>query len=309
MLERLDDFNDRILALNGTLNEPPALRGSIIEPLGYDEIPEEMKELLEASVAERVHLLGVRTAQMHKALASGANDPDFKPEEYSLHYQRSLFAGLQTLVRSTFVSQGKNLAKLPDEVRVEAEDVLQMKDQILLLLKGIYKKKIDVTKIRIHGDFHLGQVLFTGKDFIITDFEGEPARSYSERRLKRSPLRDVAGMIRSFHYAAYASLFLDNQIRKEDFGKLIPYVEQWYHYVSQFFMRAYLETAAAEAFVPRNKEDLQTLMTTFLMEKAIYELNYELNNRPDWVMIPLRGIKSLMKKQSQEVAQLEKILD
>jgi maltose alpha-D-glucosyltransferase/alpha-amylase len=140
----------------------------------------------------------------------------------------------------------------------------------------------------------LGQVLFTGKDFVITDFEGEPARSYSERRLKRSPLRDVAGMIRSFHYAAYGGLFLDNQIRDEDISKLIPYAEQWYHYMSGFFMKAYLETVKGSAFIPKSKEDMNTLMTTFLLEKAIYELNYELNNRPNWVIIPLRGIKSLI---------------
>jgi maltose alpha-D-glucosyltransferase/alpha-amylase len=136
--------------------------------------------------------------------------------------------------------------------------------------------------------------LFTGKDFVITDFEGEPARSYSERRLKRSPLRDVAGMIRSFHYAAYGGLFLDNQIRNEDISKLVPYAEQWYHYMSGFFMKAYLETVKGSPFIPKSKEDMNTLMTTFLLEKAVYELNYELNNRPDWVIIPLRGIKSLV---------------
>jgi maltose alpha-D-glucosyltransferase / alpha-amylase len=185
-----------------------------------------------------------------------------------------------------------------------------MKNEILSVLKNIYKHKIDVTKIRIHGDFHLGQVIFTGRDFILTDFEGEPARSYSERRLKRSPLRDVAGMIRSFHYAAYASLFLDNQIRKSDFPKLIPYIDQWYHYISQFFMRAYLETVQGSSFIPKSKDDLLILMRTFLLEKAIYELNYEINNRPDWVVIPLRGIKTLMGKEinvNQSSAEKENI--
>jgi maltose alpha-D-glucosyltransferase/alpha-amylase len=169
-----------------------------------------------------------------------------------------------------------------------------MKDDILKTFRNIYKHKIDVVKIRIHGDYHLGQVLFTGKDFILTDFEGEPARSYSERRLKRSPLRDIAGMVRSFHYAAYGSLFLDNQIRKEDYRSLIPYVEQWYHYMSGFFVKAYLDTVKGSPFIPKNKEDMDILMNTFLLEKAIYELNYELNNRPDWVIIPLRGIKAIM---------------
>jgi maltose alpha-D-glucosyltransferase/alpha-amylase len=254
-----------------------------------------MKELLEGPVAERASLLGIRTGEMHLALAGNNELPNFKPEPYSLHYQRSLFAGLQSLVRGTFNNQSRNLKKLPDDIRHEAEEVIGMKDEILKTFKNIYKRKIDVIKIRIHGDYHLGQVLFTGKDFVVTDFEGEPARSYSERRLKRSPLRDVAGMIRSFHYAAYGGLFLDNQIRKEDINRLIPYAEQWYHYMSGFFMKSYLETVKASAFIPRTKEDMNILMTTFLLEKAIYELNYELNNRPDWVIIPLRGIKEIVK--------------
>lgn len=294
MLDRLNNFNETILVSNVQLNATE-MAGSLTEPLSYEQIPEELKELIDASTAEQAILLGVRTGEMHLALASGDAFPDFKPEPYSLHYQRSLYAGLQSLVRGTFLNQAKNLQKLEDDARKEASEVLNMKDDILDVLRRIYARKIDVIKIRIHGDYHLGQVLFTGKDFVITDFEGEPARSYSERRLKRSPLRDVAGMIRSFHYAAYGSLVLDSHIRKEDFSKLIPFVEQWYHYMSGFFMKAYLETVRGSAFIPRDKEDLDTLMTTFLLEKAIYELNYELNNRPGWVMIPLRGIKDLMK--------------
>jgi maltose alpha-D-glucosyltransferase/alpha-amylase len=106
-------------------------------------------------------------------------------------------------------------------------------------------------------------------------------------------------MIRSFHYAAYGSLFLDNQIRKEDFAKLMPLVDQWQHYMSQFFIKAYLETVGEANFVPKNKEDLEILLTTFLMEKAVYEIDYEVNNRPDWVIIPLRGVKTLLKKDQR----------
>jgi maltose alpha-D-glucosyltransferase/alpha-amylase len=195
----------------------------------------------------------------------------------------------------------RNIKKLPEEVKAEAMEVMDMKDEILTVFKRIYQHKIDVVKIRIHGDYHLGQVLYTGKDFVITDFEGEPARSLSERRLKRSPLRDVAGMIRSFHYAAYGSLYLDNQIRAEDHEKLIPFVDQWYHYMSGFFMSAYLDTVEGSPFIPKGKEDLEILMTTFLLEKAIYELNYELNNRPNWVTIPLRGIKSIIEQSKVSI--------
>lgn len=302
MLDRLNAFNETILVSHQPVI-PQEKVGSLTEPLSYELIPENFKELIDASTAEQASLLGVRTGEMHLALASGNAFADFKPEPYSLHYQRSLYAGLQSLVRGTFLNQSKNLQRLEEDARKEAEEVLNMKDDILEVLRRIYARKIDVIKIRIHGDYHLGQVLFTGKDFVITDFEGEPARSYSERRLKRSPLRDVAGMIRSFHYAAYGSLVLDNHIRKEDMTRLIPFVEQWYHYMSGFFMKAYLDTVAGSAFIPRNKEDLDTLLTTFLLEKAIYELNYELNNRPGWVTIPLRGIKELMRKDSVTVVE------
>ncbi|MCD9018262.1 maltose alpha-D-glucosyltransferase [Parachryseolinea silvisoli] len=299
MLDRLDHFNERILT-HTDIVEPPPPMGTLLRPVTYDHIPAVMKDLLESVVADNAALLGKRTSEMHLALLSRPDIPDFRFEEYSLHYQRSLFSGLQSLVRSTFQNLSRSLDKLDPEVRQEAEDVLAMKGEILQVLKRIYKNKIDVVKIRIHGDYHLGQVLYTGKDFILTDFEGEPARSYSERRLKRSPLRDVAGIIRSFHYAAYASLFLDNQIRKEDFPRLIPYVEQWYHYMSSFFMDAYLKYSQGAAFIPQNNESFEIMMTTFLLEKAIYEVNYELNNRPDWVIIPLRGIKMLMKKNEAE---------
>jgi maltose alpha-D-glucosyltransferase / alpha-amylase len=300
MLERLNNFYEAMLSRSEPEDLLPS-ETSILSPLSFDEMPENIRELLGGPVIEQTGLLGTRTGEMHIALASGADIPEFKPEEFSLHYQRSLFSSFQSLVRATFQSQSRNTKKLPPAIRKEAEEVLAMKDEILNTYKRIYKKKIDVVKTRIHGDYHLGQVLFTGKDFIILDFEGEPARSYSERRLKRSPLRDVAGMIRSFHYAAYSALFLNEEIRPEDINKLLPYAEQWYHYMSRIFMKAYLETVKDSPFVPADANDLEVLMQTYLLEKAIYELNYELNNRPDWVVIPLRGIKSLI-EQSRPVS-------
>jgi len=301
VLDKLDNYYERILSLSDTRG-PYDLRGTLTDPLKYEHVPEHVKNLHEGQVVESIRLLGKRTGEMHIALSLGRDHPDFRPEEYSLHYQRSLYAGLQSLVRATFDSLLRNIENLPENVQQEAQEVLQLKGEILAKFKDIYKKKINVEKIRIHGDYHLGQVLFTGKDFIITDFEGEPARSYSERRLKRSALRDVAGMLRSFHYAAYGSLFLDTQIRKEDISKLMPFAEQWYHYTSGFFMDAYLQTVQGSKFIPAEKEDLDILLTTFLLEKSIYELNYELNNRPKWVLIPLRGIKSIMKEETADIA-------
>jgi len=295
MLDRLGSFNEKILAEQKLHTTADVKKGSV-KPIAYDNLSTEVKVLLETPVTERVQLLGERTGEMHIALASGKDDPAFIPEPFSLHYQRSLFSSFQSLVRKTYQTLVKNLNKLPEDERQEATEVLQMKDAILQRLKAVYKKKFDVLKIRVHGDYHLGQTLFTGKDILIIDFEGEPAKTYSERRLKRSALRDVAGMIRSFHYAAYGSLFLNNSLHKEDIKKLVPYVEQWQHYMSGLYLQSYLHTVKGTMLVPSEKEDLEILLQTYILEKAIYELNYELNNRPDWVIIPLRGIKAIMEQ-------------
>lgn len=294
LLDRLNRFNEKILS--GHINAAilPEPEGTLLAPVSYADVPYAVKELLDGTEAEWIRLLGVRTGEMHLALASASPNPDFRPEPFSLHYQRSLYSSFQTLVRRTFQSQARNIRKLPAAVVAEAEEVLGMRDDILKKLGRIHQKKIEVVKTRIHGDYHLGQTLFTGKDFVILDFEGEPSRSFSERRLKRSPLRDVAGMIRSFHYAAYGSLFLNNQIRESDVAQLVPFLEQWYHYTSGFFMQAYLETVKESSFIPANPEDLDLMIQTYILEKSIYELNYELNNRPEWVIIPLRGIRSIM---------------
>jgi maltose alpha-D-glucosyltransferase/alpha-amylase len=163
----------------------------------------------------------------------------------------------------------------------------------------VYSRKLNLLKIRIHSDYHLGQILFTGKDLVILDFEGEPARTYSERRLKFSSLRDVAGMIRSFHYAAYGSLFLESETRRDDVRRLLPYAALWAHYMSGFFMKAYLERVQGTGLIPDSEDDQKILLDIFLLSKAFYELNYELNNRPEWVMLPLTGIMNILENQHQ----------
>ena len=222
-----------------------------------------------------------------------------RSSSFSLHYQRSLYSSLQGLTRNSFELLSANLKKLPEEVQEEASELLGMKQDVLNRMKDIYDHKIDALKIRVHGDYHLGQVLFTGKDFIIIDFEGEPARSFSERRLRRSPLRDVAGMLRSLHYAAYAALNQFDTLRPEEEEWLEKWAEQWYHYNAGFYLKAYMEELNGSGLIPENEEDRELMLNTFLLEKAIYELGYELNNRPDWVIIPLRGIKYIMEKSEK----------
>lgn len=292
LLDKLDKYNERILS---------NIKSGYIEKYRteltyrhYDQLPIEIQELLDASVAERVRLLGVRTGEMHLALASSKSDPAFLTEKFSQHYQRSLYSSFQSLTRRSFQALARAIKKLPEHVRREAEEVLNMKAAILERFKLIYQKKFDIVKIRIHGDYHLGQTLFTGKDIMIIDFEGEPAHSYSERRLKRSALRDVSGMMRSFHYAAYGSLLLDSNMGQDDIRQLIPFAEQWQRYMGSFFLQSYLHTVKDTMLIPPTLEELYTLLDTYILEKAVYELNYELNNRPEWVIIPIRGIKAIM---------------
>lgn len=293
MQEKLAVFNEKILTTPAEELPSLVLSGDLDSPCRYEDLPEHLRAILDPAVAEQARLIGVRTAQMHKKLVSVNHIPAFKPEPYSLHYQRSMFSSLSTLVREAFQNLQRNRDSLSPEAAATADKVIAVKTEILESMKAIYSRKLDLLKIRIHGDYHLGQILFTGKDLMILDFEGEPARSYSERRLKYSALRDVAGLIRSFHYAAYGSLFLEGATRKEDIERLTPYSELWSHYMSGFFMEAYLEEVKGSGLVPEQKEDIKLLLEVFLLSKAFYELNYELNNRPDWVTIPLKGILSI----------------
>ena len=160
--------------------------------------------------------------------------------------------------------------------------------------RPIYKEKFKALKIRIHGDYHLGQVLIAGSDFLIIDFEGEPAKSLSERRLKRGALRDVAGMIRSFHYAARMSLEEHLANRKEDAGRLELWAEVWARYVSAAFLKRYLLEIRPHGIIPAEPEAVQIMIEAYLMNKVLYEITYELNSRPDWVSIPLHGLLSII---------------
>jgi maltose alpha-D-glucosyltransferase/alpha-amylase len=190
-----------------------------------------------------------------------------------------------------------NLDRLRGEILDDALKVLDLRNEILLRFRALLSRKITDQRTRIHGDYHLGQVLHTGKDYVIIDFEGEPARPLTERRIKKSPIRDVAGMLRSFHYAAYTSLFghLGSAVvRPEDMAAMEPWARVWNIWISTTFLNSYLDHASGGGFLPANRDELNILLNTYLLEKALYELGYELNNRPDWVRIPIAGILQLL---------------
>jgi maltose alpha-D-glucosyltransferase/alpha-amylase len=225
-------------------------------------------------------LLGQRTAEMHIALASRPEDPAFAPEPTLMLDARSVYQSVRSLAVQIMPLLRHRLEQLAGEARADAEAVLGDWDQVHRRLRAVIGRPITARRIRCHGDYHLGQVLFTGGDFVIIDFEGEPARPLRERRLKRWALRDVAGMLRSFAYAAQAAQ--------------VPHAAQWTRVVGDAFMEAYLAAAAGASFLPADPDERELLLDVMLIEKALYELRYELDHRPDWVRIPLRGLAGLM---------------
>ncbi len=255
--------------------------------------------LIDKYYLDLIKLLGKRTGQMHLSLATDNKNPDFKPEAFSMLYQRSLYQAMGSQARIVLRLLRENISNLPAGIRGEAEMILGMEKEIFARFTLILKTKFSAKKIRIHGDYHLGQVLFTGIDFVMMDFEGEPARPASERRLKRSALRDVAGMMRSFHYAAYATLFLNQSVRNTDISRLELAADLWSSKVADAFVKSYFETVGKADFLPKDQKDLAALLQVYVLNKAIYELGYELNNRPDWIIIPLRGIKRVLEDQAR----------
>jgi maltose alpha-D-glucosyltransferase/alpha-amylase len=238
-----------------------------------------------------VEILGRRTAELHLALASDRRDPAFSPEPFTAVDRRSLLHGSRSLLRRSL----RTVRAMPERSECVTE-LLAMESRIFAQLEATMHVPIRAMKIRCHGDYHLGQVLWTGKDFVIIDFEGEPARPLSSRRSKRPPLVDVAGMIRSFHYAskvAGSRLERDLTLAGER-AALDPLLTVWYRSISGAFLRSYLAAADGAGFLPADREQLAALLDFLLLEKAIYELGYEADNRPDWIDVPAHGLVDML---------------
>jgi trehalose synthase-fused probable maltokinase len=231
---------------------------------------------------DSARLLGQRTAELHLALSGSSEPSAFKPEPFSLEHQRLLVRTLLEVVERDFAHVQAHADELPGSIRDTGRKLTEKVPIIRRQLEPMQRRPLGGRRCRCHGDYHLGQVLDSGQDFIIIDFEGEPARPLHERRLKQSPLRDVAGMLRSFDYAAHSVEL------PEDWHRF------WYAWVSAAFLNPYLATAAGGTFLPSSRDDIKLLLDYYLLEKAVYELAYEINHRPDWVRIPLMGILHLV---------------
>jgi maltose alpha-D-glucosyltransferase / alpha-amylase len=294
-LDSLRHFFDVVTTEQATITEVPIPSGSLLD-LQRTEIPDLAVQTLN-SYLPNAELLGKSTAELHIALATETDNPDFAPEAFSTFYQRSIYQDARNLTGRVLRLLRERMAFLPSDTQELAAEVLNNQEIILSRFQLVVNQKISAARTRYHGDYHLGQLLYTGKDFIITHFEGKSARSLSERRRKRSPLRDVAGMLVSFNYAVNHALGYEletGMIRPENLPLMSQWAQFWYTWVSAAFCNSYLATAREHNFLPPTPEDLQLLLFAYLLEKAIDALGHELNHRPDYVATPLQLILQLL---------------
>jgi maltose alpha-D-glucosyltransferase / alpha-amylase len=282
---------------------PDSILGLPIITVAESDLPEDILEELGLPFDDWVRLLGKRTGEFHLTLLKEVEDPNFKPEPFGYLEQVAVAQSMTSYSNRIFQQCRSTTTVFPPDVKKELEIVLSHQSEITKRFGELKRAKFDCMRSRIHGDYHLGQVLFTGKDFMIIDFEGEPARSLTDRRLKRSPVKDVAGMIRSFHYAALSVVLRNNNSKiKENPELAIRATTIWYKAVGSLFLRSYLKTVEGSQILPTDKTAVSVLLDAYLLEKVVYELGYELNNRPDWISIPIKGLEDLLGLQLQLVS-------
>jgi len=295
-LDMLGRYYEEVLTHRAEAPIPPAFK----EPLRAaveGELPPHAREWI-GPYLEEARRLGQRTGELHVALASDPVTPELAPEPISDFSRQALYQAMLSLANETFSVLRQRLAGLPTAIREEARKVLELEGEVQNRFRLFRDRKIAAIHLRCHGDYRLGQVLHTGKDFIIIDFEGESARPLGVRRLKGSPLRDVAGMLRSFHDAAYTALLGPVPgARPEDVPTLEPWARFWYRAVSAAFLKGYLPAVASASLLPQAPAELGILLDAYLLDKAIYAIGYELNNRPEWTPVPLKGLLALFETE------------
>jgi maltose alpha-D-glucosyltransferase/alpha-amylase len=289
----LGSFLEQSVALPDLPTEVSATIEDLVARAAH-EVPPEARERIGPYV-ETARLVGRRVGELHAALATASGDPALAPEPLTGLYLRGRYQAMRGTAASALRLLERRLRSLPEDVAETGSLVLDRRGAIEERLGRLLGRRIEAERTRIHGDLHLGQILSTGRDVLVIDFEGEPARPLGDRRLKQSPLVDVAGMLRSFDYAAIGSMAHDGAaLRTEDAAALTAWARYWSAWVSTAFVAGYRAATDGATFVPRSDDDWAVLLDAFVLTKALYEVEYELNNRPDWISIPLTGILRLL---------------
>ncbi|BCA55611.1 Maltokinase [Nitrospira sp. KM1] len=301
-LVAIEEFLDRVSREN-LYDEPPPEHHIPVLDRAQEEFPFLAQRMIGPylSSAER---LGRRTAELHLALSRIPDDPAFAPEAFTTTYRQAQYDSMTAGMTAAFTLLRDRMDTLSLRGQLNARLIFDMEPTYRRTFESFRNIHASVSRIRCHGDYHLGQVLCTTDgDYMIIDFEGEPARPLAERRMKHPPLIDVASMIRSFQYAPFA--FLKGRGASLGTGSVDISEDQYYwarywsHWTSAAFVKGYINTAAGTEVWPRQVEQVSLLLDVYRMEKAMYELRYELNNRPDWVEIPLHGLVDVLRSRAK----------
>jgi maltose alpha-D-glucosyltransferase / alpha-amylase len=261
------------------------------------EVAEDSDE--QAAYALRMHQVGRRVAELQLALASRDDLPDFAAEPITTHDIRAWIDGVLRRAERTFDDLVRRRSDLPKDDRRLADRLLTYRKSLPTRLRKLLPENVDSAKIRHHGDFHLGQMLIVKDDVAIIDFEGEPRRSIEDRRRKAPAARDVAGLIRSIDYSATASLERAIRSAPDEHGKIAHALDGWRKRSVAAFLGVYRETLTDARLWPRSVEDADRLLDFFLLEKAFYEIEYELAHRPDWLRVPLTGTLRILSRSER----------
>lgn len=262
-----------------------------------NSIPPEIIDFAGLNIFMKVSKLALRTAEMHIALGSDMQDTAFTPTKYNGDYAVWLKNRLIYMFQNRLNTIENNIHKLEGEALELAKEFLDKKKEIREHFLNFNWTRMKSERIRIHGDFHLGQVLVDHDDFYLLDFEGEPESTIQDRKVKQPPLKDVAGMFRSFHYAIYSTIFNNDGSFSTSQEDMFEAGEVLYKFMIGVFMETYVHKVQSENLNIGYKQEIEFLLDYCLLEKAIYELGYELNSRPRWTIIPLRGISSILKNK------------
>jgi trehalose synthase-fused probable maltokinase len=292
MLDEVDRIFSNLSAKKIKIDKLPNIE--LFQKLRLNEVPPEIIDWAGLSVILRIQTLARRTAEMHIALGSDIHETAFTPTTYNGDYTVWLKNRLTYQFQNRLNILENNLHKLDGLALDLANQFLDHKKSIRKLFLDFDWTKMKSERIRIHGDYHLGQVLVNGDDFYILDFEGEPESTIRDRKVKQPPLKDVAGMFRSFHYAIYATIFNNKEKYPYEQKELFQAGEVLFKYFVGVFLQTYVEVAQAGNLNIGYNKEIDFLLKYCLLEKAIYELGYELNSRPRWSVIPLTGIASIM---------------
>jgi maltose alpha-D-glucosyltransferase / alpha-amylase len=285
-LDAIGSYYERVVADVAQGHVPPTASTVVTDHIG--------------TYLESARLLGVRTAELHLALASGPAGSEFSVTPMTLQYLRGLFQSVRSLALKNLRRLRKQMKSLPPDLVPVAQRVIELEPVILQHYRKLVGQHFDAGRIRIHGDCHLGQVLWTGRDFVFLDFEGNPTIPISERRIKRSPLLDVARMLRSFHHATYAGFHQQAErgvISHENLPKFEPWVRHWNRAVSRTYLQAYCQKLYPSGILPGEEDKLQMMLVAYLLNQVIDELGDELQLHSENVRAPLQAIIHLTDEQ------------